>query len=171
MSIDTQQLRVHVIQITLRTLQEKTGLPLAGPSAEALLLATAAQESAMGRWIDQKESAADAPGPAYGIYQMEAPTYADTMARCPEKLRKVIWKMGMRECPFRVQEAQEMVGNMWLATAVARAKYWLVPKALPAANDIDGQWAYYKLWWNSMLGAATEEQFKTNYRKYIGGGR
>ena len=70
--IDRHQLDRDIIEPVLSRLHA------ASPAARALLLGTAAQESAMGRYIRQLRG-----GPALGIFQMEPATHDDiwTIAR------------------------------------------------------------------------------------------
>lgn len=41
------------------------------------------------------------------------------------------------------------------------------PDPLPAANDIDGLARFYKVAFNTARGAATIEQVKANYQRYV----
>ncbi len=150
------QLLVYVIRPTLRKLAEKSELPLASNEAELLLLATAAQESSMGEYLHQ------VGGPARGIYQMEPATIEDTENRI-KRWPKLEW--AINDSFFSWAE-YNVEGNLQYATALARAKYWLVPHPLPAA-DCWSLWFYYKQYWNTDLGAATPTQFAANFSRYV----
>lgn len=155
--IAREQLRQHVIRPTLQHLR------LWSEAAEALLLGTAAQESAGGRFLRQLSG-----GPAVGIYQMEPATHADIwrnflayhgdLARQVRELRSTVSP--------HIDPAQEMVGNLYYATAMARAHYLRVPEPLPDAADLSGMAAYWKAHYNTALGAGTQDQFIAAWTRY-----
>ena len=53
------------------------------------------------------------------------------------------------------------------ATAMARIHYLRVQEPLPTANDISALAAYYKKYYNTPNGAATEQQFIDNFNRYV----
>lgn len=128
------------------------------PAVE-LLMGTAAQESGCGEFLHQLGA-----GPALGIFQMEPATHDDLWKNYinyhPE-FQRVIIGLGSNG----MDRLQQMVGNLYYATAMCRMHYMRVPEALPAAGDLDAQAAYYKKWYNTPLGAATTDEYKANWRK------
>ena len=156
--MDLDQLRKHVIQETLTPLQ------LWSPQAEALLCATAANETHGGKYIRQSGG-----GPGVGIYQMEIKTHdalwrqqLSRPARLP-LVRPMLQLFGF----CRVPSADTMMWHLGYATFMARFFYLIIPEALPAAEDLKALWSYYKMYWNTEAGKATEQQFYKNVNDYI----
>lgn len=152
----------HLREMVIRPVLERMDLAIAGlksSGAEELLIGTAAQESQLGRSLRQHPT-----GPARGIYQMEPATLNDllTWLRGREALLKAVLDWSSPEMTIGAQVA----GNLYLATAIARANYYRKPFAMPGHDDVDGLAAAWKQWWNTPLGAGTVEQFVSNYRRY-----
>lgn len=140
-------------------------LNLWSEAAENLLLGTAAQESALGTYIHQLGK-----GPALGIYQMEPNTHKDihsNFLKYRDELRNKIANLAGYSPSGNAED--DLVGNLYYATAMCRVHYLRVPKPLPAANNIEGLAAYWKKYYNTPLGAGTEQQFIDNYKKYVVG--
>lgn len=153
--IEPDELR-QIIQTTL------SAAGLWSENAAELLMATAAQESHLGTYRRQ------IGGPALGIYQMEPATYNDIWTNY------LAYHPGISTELSRLASTQpprpvEMVMNDAFATLMARVHYLRAPGALPAATDLNGLWAYYKQHWNTPLGAATQDQFVANYKRYVDG--
>lgn len=142
-----------------------TPLGLYSPAAEELLVATCAQESALGKFRRQ------VGGPALGIFQMEPDTFNDIQLnylRYHHALALQVCALGndgMDHMPF----ADELVTNDELAIAMARIQYLRAPDPLPAATDLAGLWKIYKKVYNTPKGAATMDQFYGNYRTLVAG--
>jgi len=149
MSIRTADLKTYVIIPALQLMGEKYSTDV----AVQLLLATAAQESHMGEYLHQLN------GPALGIYQMEPATFVDTLNRAANIMGAI----------YPTAPSERLIYDLRYATVVARAKYFLDPHPLPLTSDITGLWEIYKREWNTPLGAATQQQFITNYAKYVEG--
>lgn len=155
MSLDPNGLRT-LIQGTLKP------LVLYSPEAEELLMATAGQESLLGTYRHQVN------GPAIGIFQMEPATFTDIWTNyLPYRaaLKEPIAELASTQPPRPI----EMQDNDEFATAMARVHYLRSPMALPPATDLTAIWTVYKAVWNTPLGAATQEQFFANYRKFVNG--
>lgn len=167
-------LREKVIQPVL------THLGLYSLSAENLLVLTAAVESKSGRYLIQLGN-----GPARGIYQMEGATHddiwrnflrykgaesfdsiAEYLSRvdlAPDTLAERVrsWQIpGLHD----EENADEMVGNLFYATAMARIHYLRRPEPLPADDDYEGLAQYWKKHYNTHLGAGTVEKALAAYR-------
>lgn len=147
--MNPQQLYTHVIMPALVAL----GHRYATDQAAQLLLATAAQESHCGEYIHQ------IGGPALGIYQMEPATHDD------------LWLNYISYRPAVMAEGQaldaRLIYDLRYATQCARLQYYRFPDPLPAVNDVGGMWSLYKKRWNTPLGAATREQFVSNWARYV----
>lgn len=137
------------------------------PQAKTLLLATAAQETHLGRYLLQVGTTSE--NRALGIYGHEPNTINDlyttylregTSARRYTLLRWVEhWKSG------RMNRLQAVVGNLFYATALCRLHYWRFSEPIP--ENLPGIFRYYKKYWNSLSGKATWEQFERNYYTYV----
>jgi hypothetical protein len=80
----------------------------------------------------------------------------------PDLLSKVI-NLRIKKLSFPVEE--ELMGNLYYATAIARCLYLSIKEPLPASNDINGMANYYKKYYNRG-GAATIDQFSYAFIKY-----
>lgn len=122
-------------------------------AAVELLMMTAAQESGLGKYLVQLK------GPARGIYQVEPATeryvVGELQRRHPALYKKI---MGMNAEGDGQGTAgdRDMIFNLAYATALARANYFLKPGPIPARPG--DQAAYYKKFWNTELGKATEAE-------------
>lgn len=150
--INLPQFIEYVIQPTLSRLN------LGGRAAEELLLGTAIQESRV-HYLHQLGK-----GPAEGVFQMEPATHKDIwsnyLAYKPELARKV-----NSLAIANTDGLQQMCANMYYAAAMCRVHYLRVPKALPAAGDLEGQADYWKEFYNTYLGAGTVEEYIENYQE------
>jgi len=158
--IDPNQFR----QLIIRPALEALGGRLWSPSAENLLMGTAAQESRLGNYIHQLGR-----GPAVGPFQMEPATHDDIWERY---LRYKRWlNITVHEAAGIEGEeklpADYMIYNLRYAAAMARIHYLRVPQALPEADDIEGLAAYWKRYYNTYLGAGTVEEFIENYHRFV----
>lgn len=151
----------HLRELVIRPVLERMARARPGldsAAAEELLVGTAAQESRLGYSLRQHPT-----GPARGIYQMEPATFDDLMRWLAGKpdLMSAAANWASPAIPFGAQVA----GNLYFATAIARLNYYRKPGALPAADNLAGLAAYYKKYWNTPLGAATEVEFIKHYRE------
>jgi hypothetical protein len=151
-------LMVEVIRPTLDVLAAAEPR-LRSPAAERLLLGTALVES-WGHNIAQ-----DGPGPALGLWQMEPATHDwlwhDPLVRMPRVRARIERLRG-----HLPGSAARLAGDHYYACAMARMRYWVVPAALPAADDIEGLGAYWKRHYNTPLGAGTVDGFVRRYRRH-----
>lgn len=148
--------------------------------AEDLLMMTCAHESNMGEYIAQ------VGGPALGIYQMEAATEKDiweNYLRYKPRLGDYVGQTQIKDFyNFLVwREGQDLVGNLWYATAMARVHYYRVPEALPRKSDFVEEDVfkekaylfslaeYAKKHYNTELGKAEARDYYDKYIKYVRG--
>jgi hypothetical protein len=154
MGIHPDHLLEHVIRPVLAKLPE----PMRGRAAERLLLGTAMHEG------DGASALAQYHGPALGIYQMEPPTYRAVMD----------WLAGHVELAHRVfrfslpgGEVEQLAGNLYYGTAIARIYYYMHPHALPEADDLPGLAAYWhKAWCRGCRGAPAD--FLASWHRHVG---
>jgi len=160
--IEPRQLRDVVIVPTLIALE------MYSDAAVALLLGTCAQESQMGRFLRQLGA-----GPARGIWQMEPATHDDLwdnyLAYQPELASKIrdLMSHGVFKSGEKAALHRELATNLAYACAMARVHYRRIKAPLPAADDIAGLAAYWKRFYNTPLGAGTEEEFRRNWAAYV----
>jgi len=139
-----------------------SAIGLGGPAAEELLLGTALQESGL-RNIQQ------VGGPALGYFQMEPNTHDDIwrnfLAYKPDLSAKVkgLLPNGVEPLP------SDLISFPLYAAAIARILYLRVPAPLPAQGDLDAQAAYYKRFYNTPGGAATEAEYVANWSRAMVG--
>lgn len=158
-------LRKYIIVPTLKFLGDK----YLSDSAINLLLGTAAQESHLGEYLHQIN------GEACGIYQIEEDTHSDLFENylqfnnaILEKILKLLINFiepsfGM-PCQFH---EENLIGNLYYSTAIARLLYYRHPAFLPKADDIEGLAKYWKKYFNTHLGKGTVEEFIENYHRFV----
>ena len=158
--MNSRQLKDSIIIPVLNSFE---GYDACSESAVNLLLGTAAVESDMGEYLHQIK------GPALGIYQMEPATVNDIYVHYLHyrpSLMKIIdrYKISM-------VDMNNLVGNLYYATAMARVHYLRVAEALPKADDIEGLASYWKRYYNTSKGAHSFEdaceKFVTKYYRYM----
>lgn len=154
--INVEQLRTCIIRPTL------TKLGLWSQAAENLLLGTAAVESNLGTYIHQVR------GPALGIYQMEPVTHDDIHTRFLSKDSRKELQRRILAMTALQGSSEELVGNLYYATAMTRIFYLRFPEPLPAYDDIEGMAKYWKKYYNTYLGAGTEQHFIDAYNRLVG---
>jgi hypothetical protein len=156
-------LDVGVLRLLIQSTLKPTGLY--SIQAEELLLATCAQESLLGTYRHQ------VGGPALGIFQMEPADHDD------------IWKNFLAYKPGLAIDGKQLAGafvggtpnaalletNDPYAIFMCRVHYSRCPRPLPLYNDLNGLWMYYKVNYNSLLGAAKQEDFIRNYQALVKG--
>lgn len=150
MGIKVEHLRKYIIEPTLKK------LGLYSRDAEELLIATAAHESHLGEYLHQKV------GPALGIYQMEPSTHEDIF-RNYLYYRKSLLVQIINIATY----AEDLMGNLYYATAMARIHYLRVPEKLPRYNDLEEISSYWKIYYNTSKGKGTIMQFIKDYRQYV----
>jgi hypothetical protein len=130
--------------------------------AEQLMLGTACKESKCGLWLVQLGG-----GPALGLFQMEPgmtghdDIWANYLAFQPDLTLRVKLLMILSETP----RAEEMVGNLYYACAMARIKYVRDFFEIPA--DLAGQAAYWKRVYNTRIGKGTIEEYIAAWHEFV----
>ena len=133
--------------------------------ALSIALNTCAQESHLGEYDMQVQ------GPAIGIGQMEPITYDDLWTNYllrPDKkeLREAMESTLVTRSFERDRPTHEVLrNNYFFAVQMTRVAYLRFPEELPEVEDIPGQAAYWKKYYNTKKGKGTEEEFiKSHYR-------
>lgn len=159
MSLSCPQLRDIIVQPAL------SAIGLCSDAAINLILGTAAQETQLGRYVVQVGIEPYSGG--IGIYQMQAPTYDFIWQKHVEPSTsmkaKIKLYLGFEGKPL----ASRMASDLALATVMARLLYANVLETLPQATDVKGLGRYWKIYWNTMKGAGTVDQFVENYKEYV----
>lgn len=147
--LDPKQLLKYVIEPSLQRLGPV--IPFSTAAAQ-IVLGTALHESGGLVWLDQRDKA-DKPGPAYGLWQMEKPTFEDHLNRLSVKLEPLVFGY-LTHVPY----AEDLHWNLALGAMMCRILYWHAPEALPLAGDALGMTQLWKKRYNTPLGAGTIEQ-------------
>lgn len=131
--LNIAQFREHIVQPVLLRMGAHT------LAAEQILIGTALTESGL-KYIHQIGG-----GPAQGVYQMEPETERDIwnnfLLYRPELSEKVSGLMS--DMP------QNLIGNLYYATAMCRVHYLRVPERLPDADDAEAMAQYWKQFYNT----------------------
>jgi hypothetical protein len=143
MGYDVKQFR-DLIERTLTSFAPS----MATKVAVDLLLGTAAQESAFGRYLRQLH------GPAVGAFQMEPATFEWLQAKYSDRYPEIDGRT-----------PEEMEWDLRLAIIMARLRYRAVPLELPE-GDVETLAAYWKRHYNTPLGRGTTEEYIANYRRF-----
>ena len=151
------QFREYVVRPSLELVN------LWSDAAEELLVFTCACESNGGTYLHQ------VGGVAVGIYQMEPATAHDIwvnyIAYRKDLAAAINFKLGYAYEP----PAARMITDWQYATVMARIKYLRIPEALPAKDDLDGIWSYYKRYYNTHLGKAEKTASLNKYWLFLDG--
>ena len=158
MSFDPKQFRECVVRPTLKMLHPEIEYSLA---AEELLMLTAAHESHLGTYLVQKG------GPALGVYQMEPVTHRDLWTNFikPGSLLNHRLKLLIS---LELTDYNNLTGNLFYATAMARVHYFRVKEPLPDVTP-NALAKYWKKHWNTELGKGTVNEALANYARYVNG--
>lgn len=159
-----EHLRQFVVIPVLEHMASVSGVPqIGGDVPTDLLLSTIAAESDMGYYLSQYPT-----GPARGICQMETATFLWTVTSLEARYPS-IWESILSFTPYWATKTvwDQLPGNLNLAVALCRGRYWLDPKPLPQPGDAEGLWQYYKRVWNTTEGKATRSRFLTLYNMYV----
>ena len=118
-------------------------------NAHEMLIRTAMSESQMGNYPDSSKDYGES------IFQFDEIAFYDTIERTRAKDVNLVHK----HFGFWLEDMQysDLRNNIVFACVMARLKYKLVPASFP--EDFEGQWKYYKKYWNTESGKATREHF------------
>jgi len=129
------------------------------PEAEMLLLGTAAQESSL------RDAQQIGGGPALGYFQMEPATHDDCWSNYINARPPLKAKMMAARIASDPPRAIEMVTGHQYDAAMDRMRYMRVSAPIPTApRDIA---AYWKLHYNTPLGAGSAAEFIANWNRHL----
>jgi hypothetical protein len=129
------------------------------PEAIELLLGTWACESNGGKYLKQLGG-----GPALSAWQIEKPTFCDTIKRCRIFHKSILGQTANYSDAIYDSDFYRIELNHKLAIQVARLKYFLSPLVIP--KDLEGQAMIWKKVYNTYLGAGTVEKYLQKYKFY-----
>lgn len=154
------QVREYVVRPTLQR------IGLWSRAAENLVVGTGLTESQY-EWLDQSTPG---PGPAYGPWQIEAPTHRDVWVNYLEyqhDLRDVLLRMaGYGIITYPPVEA--LHGNLFYGAAMCRVIYRRAEPPLPAADNASGMAAYWKEHYNTLKGKGTIAKALPFFQQAVG---
>lgn len=130
-------------------------------AAERLLLGTAIHESADLTYVDQLTPG---PGPAYGLWQMEAATHYDLWSRFIEPRQALAHKLRSLRAPFP-SPIEQLRSTLPYACGMARVVYYRSPDPMPEFDDIDAMAAWAKRTFNTIKGKATVDDYRRAFVK------
>ncbi len=152
--LNCNHLTEYVIKPALEALQ------LSSPFAIELMIFTCAVESDGGFYLKQIN------GPALGIYQMEPVTYNDIWQNYIKGRGDLIFKlMSNFGCAVQPPEDQ-LVYDLFFATAMSRLHYARVKAPLPSSIDPIALWHYYKKYYNTEQGKAQVQLSIEKYHRF-----
>ena len=175
--IEPSHLLVDIIRPVLESLGFHRGDAARLRRDSGLILGTACAESDCGRWLRQFDG-----GPAIGVWQMEPETYGDCWTNYLDA-RPILRAKILDFASSRSQQiehgddgvvriipppAEEMIGNLPFACAMARIKYFRDPETIP--DTLHGQAEYWKKVYNTEKGAGTAEKYLQKWDQFIGRG-
>lgn len=131
-------------------------------NAEELILATCAIESQFGVFRKQVN------GPALGIYQMEPLDHDDIWTNFVAYQPMLMgWLISLSP----THQSTDLIGNDKYATAMCRVHYLRNSEPLPDSTSLSAIWTYYKTYYNTAGGAATENTFYHCYHVWVTDGK
>lgn len=154
--MDPRQLREEIVRPALKCVGLYTD------AAEDLVMGTAAQESHL-KFVKQLGG-----GPALSLFQIEPATHADYwdnyLAYKGDLSERILKAVGISD--GRPHKSR-LVWDLRYSAIMCRIHYRRIRSPLPEYGDVEGYARYWKKFYNTPLGAGTEEEFVKNWKKYI----
>lgn len=164
MSINAKHFRNKIVRPTLQLIS------LYSPSAEELLMLTWAQETHGATYLQQGwKTLDDGRGVGIGPYSMEPATYHDhwnNFLRFRPELQALVLSLAIRKTHV-VPPEEELIGNFYYATAMARVHYLRVREELPPADRPDLLAIYWDEHYNRNPNAGFPSEAVANYKRYV----
>lgn len=157
--IDYKQFREHIVQRTLRELDDC--IPYSEEAVDILMM-TVAHESKGGKFLVQQG------GPALGPYQMEPSTRKDIQYNFLAYRNTLRAAVEVLENEKQHPDIQ-LVSNFAYATAMARVHYFRVSEPLPSRDSTRYLYElseYCKKYWNTELGKATPAKYRLDFLEW-----
>lgn len=147
-----QQIRDYIVAPALEH------LGLGGVARMRLVIGTGLVESGL-KYVDQVD-ARGAPGPAFGLFQMERATHDDIWNHYLSSHRRQALSVRLRQLliPGRPM-VEQLHGNAFYAAAMCGVFYLRCADTLPKADDLQGMANYWKKYYNTHLGKGRAEDF------------
>ena len=131
-------------------------------AAEELVLETAIVESDL-TYLKQHGE-----GPALGLWQIEPATHDDLYTNFLNYRPELGSKLMELRAP-NLSMGENLATNLMYGAAVCRLCYYRKPEALPVAGDIEGQAAFWKQHYNTLLGAGTVSKYVYKVQQVLKG--
>lgn len=135
-------------------------LGLWSKEAEEIVLGTAVHESGGLQYIKQVGG-----GPALGFPQMEPRTYLDLWSNFIVYRRDLCDDMEQHFGKDARVSPHLLLTNLELGVAMCRIHYLRSPGNIP--QDIPGQAAYWKKYYNTPKGKGTVQEYISNYTRFV----
>lgn len=148
----------NVIRPTLHQYQKASPhyikFPLWSPAAEELLLGTALQESDLTHRHQMN-------GPAAGLFQMEPRTFESVKSYIGRSHRPLagLIQAQLASSEFKGIDFSILAEDDNIACIFARMFYYRFLEPIPSCGDLYAQAKYYKKYYNTSLGKATENDY------------
>ena len=145
----------HFRELIVRRTLERIGLW--SQAAENIVFGTAVHESLLYHLKQQS-------GPALGFYQIEPATHRDIWDNYLRYHGNLALNIsGLLGGGIGKGSDEDLIGNLYYATAICRVKYYRSSDPLPAADDIEGLAKYWKKIYNTRLGKGKVEDWIKHY--------
>jgi hypothetical protein len=147
--LDIKQFRELIVAPTLKEMN------MWSLAAEDLMVGTAIMESNL-VFLQQKN------GPALGVYQIEPNTAKDILFRYLPDKPNIDNIMRDLFDYLTTDWNNRLIYDLRFATAIARLKYWMVPRKIP--ETLEGQAEYWKQYYNTYKGAGKVSDYIHKYK-------
>lgn len=151
MTITPTHFLEYIIEPATELCMTLAGVP-APPYMDTLLLATASQETLLGKWLHQIR------GPALGVFQVEPATLDDLLNNYIKSAKRFNRLMQAVSLPG-AEPREQIIFDLRYAAVISRLYYFRVKEPLPAETTFASLWHYYKTYYNTAAGKATERDF------------
>lgn len=151
MTITPSHFSHYIIEPALDWCLQLGAVP-APPFMDTLMLATAAIETGIGRWLHQVR------GPALGVFQVEPATLDDLLTNYIKPAKRFNRLMQAVSLPSAAPHDQ-IIFDLRYAAVITRLYYYRVKEPLPPETTFDTLWHYYKTYYNTAAGKADEGDF------------
>ncbi len=163
MSINANHFRYFIVRPTLQAID------LFSRNAEELLMLTWAQETLGATYLKQGyKTIDDGRGVGLGPYSMEPATHDDifeNFLRFRPELQAKVNHLSGDSTAFR--PADEMIGNFYYATAMARVHYYRAQEPLPPFDKPDLLAIYWYVHYNKSLNTGFPSEALANYKRIV----
>lgn len=153
--LNVQQLKELIIKPAL------IDLIMFNEDAMELLVFTCAVESLGGTYLKQIK------GPALGIYQMEPETYNDIWQNYINNKKDLSLLMATNFDCSRIPDEDRLIYDLRFATVMCRIHYARVSGSLPSSDNPQDIYNYYKKYYNTPQGAATQAESIQKYLAFV----